>query len=202
MKRLSMCAESIRAIQAGAKDLTTRAVVPQPHYDGEWYGFDDRMWANKQEPFAEELARYAPYHVGERVALSETWGLSLDPHGPHGFRRLIEYAADGAVTPCPEHLWPLWDRYEKSTRGYLSRSSRFMPAEFSRQVVVITSITTGRLHDMTNDDYRREGVETLSWYTGDLRAAYMEWWERLNGKRYPWGTNPWVWRFGFEREVQ
>jgi hypothetical protein len=197
VKRLSMSAESMRAILAGRKSLTTRVVTPQPTYCApasqwpwRWSGLPESE--NGFEFFTDgelraHLIQHAPYHAGERVALSEDFYV-LDWSIPLSELQPLHYAAD-----VPDR---------RQVEDYRYVAARFMPVWASRQIVVITSVAAGRLHDMTDEDYRREGAETLSWFAGDLRAAYMEWWDRLNGKRYPSSMNPWTYHYGLRRESQ
>jgi len=192
MKRLSMCAESIRAIRAGAKDLTTRAVKPQPVIDttnpkyADWLGWWPK-WAEGEciwrprDAALEEIVRCAPYHVGERVALTETWCTTG--------AGCVLYKADNRTEQ------PYWSMLRWSP-------ARFMRAEDARYYATILTVASGLLWDMTDADYRREGVETLPWYRGDLRAAWMTWWNKLNGKRCPAASNPWVWVLEFKEVNQ
>jgi hypothetical protein len=209
-----MCAESMRAILAGRKSLTTRVVTPQPEYDGyswRWEASTFRFFnvagdapgheghhyygRTVLEQVADALVDFSPYHVGERVALSEgfyvlDWSIPLSELQP------LHYAAD-----VPDR---------RQVEDYRHVAARFMPVWASRQIVVITSMAAGRLHDMTIDDLIAEGWDAQTsqpWLGGtageDARAWYMALWDRLNAKRgYPWDMNPWVWRFGFEKEVQ
>lgn len=216
MKRLSMSAESMRAILAGRKSLTTRVVVPQPDEMGtKWaWSYHRRSIYGDAAEMAKFMAQHAPYHAGERVALTEPWSPWADEATKQAARESmfddplpvgpVVYASDFAPG-CPPLDVGGCERW---------RSARYMPAEFSRQIVTITSVSAGRLWDMTYRDFVREGyaepVDTRESLTGDelrakLKAAddwYMEWWRRLNGERYPWETNPWVWHDGFEREVK
>jgi hypothetical protein len=134
----------------------------------------------------DELSERAPYRVGERVALTEGFYVQTDMGFKLSEPQPIEYAAN--VT----------DRRQVEDYRYLP--ARFMPCWASRQIVTITSVSGGRLHDMTDEGYRREGVTTLPWFKGDLLAAWIEWWDKLDGHRYPYESNPWTFHYGYERE--
>lgn len=211
MKRLSMCAESIRAIQAGKKSLTSRVVVPQPtgmadfKVNGVPLGEQHDLWYWKGHRIGDgaalrdALIQHAPYHVGERVALVEGFYVQTDMGFKLNEPQPIEYAAD------------VPDRRQVEDYHYLP--SRFMPVWAARYHAIILSVAAGRLHDMTYRDFVREGypvpVDTRTLLTRDellakLQAAddwYMAWWDSLNAKRgYPSASNPWRRSYGLRVE--
>jgi hypothetical protein len=59
-----------------------------------------------------------------------------------------------------------------------------------------------RLQDITEEDAEREGIDYLrSVPDADetLTARELFWclWDSIY-KKYPWSSNPWVWRYGME----
>ena len=106
----------------------------------------------------------------------------------------------------------IWDKYRGNDKW---RSPLFMPRWASRITREITAIRAERLQEITEGDIRKEGitdlglvpVNTAMLATGtnnlnDLRIAlgraeYASLWDSLNGKRYPWKMNPWVWPIEF-----
>lgn len=233
MKRLPMCAESIHAILAGAKDLTTRVVVlPKSPYrtvtsfpGDKWtigahpsgrgfYAIEGTRPADEGmlRSIAEHPGFDAPFSVGDRVAFTEVWQYRDWTEDGIPF---IRYRADDTVLireGIPDEwldrvgdIWatlsdPANYRIDNRASDRKWRSARFMPCWASRYIGTITSVASGLLWDMTDEDYRREGVLTLPWFKGDLLAAWMEWWDKLDGHRYPYASNPWVYHYGFERE--
>lgn len=215
MKRLSMSAESMRTILAGRKSLTTRVVTPQPTYCApasqwpwRWSGLPESE--NGFEFFTDgelraHLIQHAPYHAGERVALSEDFYV-LDWSIPLSELQPLHYAAD-----VPDR---------RQVEDYRYVAARFMPVWASRQIVTITSVSAGRLHDMTDEDFKREGVgfgfqmnggwpdyqhidaSGICTLTQDTAAAsYATWWDKLNAKRgYPASMNPWTYHYGLRRD--
>lgn len=89
-----------------------------------------------------------------------------------------------------------------------------MPRWACRLILGIKSLRVERLHDITEEDAIREGVEKVADYgsTGyklytDPEKAYSDidalWsfrslWESINGKE-SWDANPWVWRIEFKK---
>ena len=87
------------------------------------------------------------------------------------------------------------------------RPSLFMPKEFSRITLEIISVRIERLQEITGIDAVREGCgkdipsfELL--HFGGYKKAKEEFivlWDSINGKKYPWESNPWVWCIEFTR---
>jgi hypothetical protein len=87
-----------------------------------------------------------------------------------------------------------------------------MPRWASRITLDVVSVRVERLHEITEDDARREGVEPLPFerklYPSKHAASVTEWshraafqllWESINGAG-SWRSNPWVWRVEFQRK--
>lgn len=135
--------------------------------------------------------------VGDRLRVKEAIALHGERRGPG--QDLATYVADGRVTPLD--TWP-WKR----TR----LPGMFMPLELSRITLEITEVRAQRLHDISDDDARAEGmppdgpVEALingergKLYLFDPRTAYAYLWDSING-RGSWKSNPWVWALTFKR---
>lgn len=87
------------------------------------------------------------------------------------------------------------------------RPSIFMPRWASRITLEVVSVRPERLHDITEDDAKAEGVWTdstdmrmLSSSTKNHVGAFARLWDEINEKRgYSWGSNPWIWRVEFKR---
>ncbi len=84
------------------------------------------------------------------------------------------------------------------------RPSIFLPTWASRLDLPVLGVRLERLHDIDDDDARAEGVEQavhdgLITGNGGPRAAYIELWNLINGKREhaTWVLNPWVWRIEY-----
>lgn len=97
----------------------------------------------------------------------------------------IEYAAD-------------------NLRAQTWRSPLFMPRWASRLLLEITDVRVQRAQDISDEDAKAEGVEMPDgipqppeWWS--YREEYGHLWDRINGKRAPWSSNPWVWCVNFRR---
>ncbi len=107
-------------------------------------------------------------------------------------------------------------RADREFDGVRWTPSIFMPRYLSRITLDVTSVRIERLHAITEDDAKAEGVQpfferfpcfaqdqTLT--TGErcidapYRASYAVLWDELNDERATWKSNPWVWRVEFRR---
>jgi hypothetical protein len=91
------------------------------------------------------------------------------------------------------------------------RPAIFMPRWASRITLEIVSVRVGRLHAITEEDARAEGVEfgemqdaIINGEPGrvaffNARDAFAYLWEAINGKRASWKSNPYAWVVSFKR---
>ncbi len=106
----------------------------------------------------------------------------------------------------------------------LWRNQMFMPRWASRTTLEITEVRAQRVQEITEADALAEGISRWCkdgrlWkysmgrrhVSGELdfidrwtdmpktaREAYAREWDRINGKRAPWSSNPWVWAITFK----
>ena len=111
--------------------------------------------------------------------------------------------------------------------GIIWRPSIHMPRWASRILLEVVSVRVERLHAITDEDAQREGLSRLSkdggrvwkygipdrdglpgndddgWHwkewSASARTAFSTLWDKINGPRSPWASNPWVWRVEFRR---
>ena len=95
--------------------------------------------------------------------------------------------------------------------GFKWKPSIFMPKEACRIRLEITNIRFERVQDISEEDAIAEGIEMNNkphkgWYwmenvysTDSAVLAYEHLWNKINGKKYPWSSNPWVWVIEFEK---
>lgn len=211
-----MQAESVKAILDGRKTQTRRVIKDQPqsHMDQCVPYLDDarfcwtgpqlseegnplprEMWAGGWPDCSPEF--YCPYGVpGDRLWVRETHWINKEEH-------LAAYRADAEM---PGHM-----------KGNKWRSPMFMPRWASRITLEITEVRVQRLQDISDpgDDLIAEGIRKQSppdlkgnrWHWGDTSEdrcptptmAYMALWDKINRKKHPWASNPWVWAISFRR---
>jgi hypothetical protein len=96
--------------------------------------------------------------------------------------------------PHREHddEWAIYrEGWERSAPSW--KPSIHMPRWACRLVLEVVSIRVERLHEITEEDARREGVAD--------RAAFAAKWREIYGAE-PWDSNPWVWRIEFHPEAR
>lgn len=212
-------APMVRAILAGTKTQTRRALRPQPtnlagpNFDG--------LWSDTIDPVTRYFAcLYGK--PGDRLWVRETWQLwehrdyftdeadiithSLKPFGKpddeataREWRSQVVYSADIQNGEGP------W------------RPSIFMP-RWARITLEIVSVRVERLQEISPEDAIAEGIRVekgagmidgedcymmttnIGYMRGPMGAieAYKDLWESINGEG-SWTLNPWVWVVEFRR---
>lgn len=177
----------VKAILDGRKTMTRRVMKPQPEEGAYLHHYEDDgiAFAN---PCVFHKYRYV---VGDRLWVRETFHI-VPPN-------MIFYKTD------PEN---------KAKTGW--KPSIFMPRCASRITLEITSIKVERLQDITEDDAIKEGIpDKYSSYSNEYqiwsesRKKYLsghtaikvfeQLWNSINGKKYPWAADPWVFAIEFKR---
>jgi len=101
-------------------------------------------------------------------------------------------------TSCSNNSWDVsgWNISSCPTGTLKWKPSIFMPRWASRITLEITDIRVERLNMITESDCVAEGLELLQ---GGIRSEYRVLWDKINGKKYPWISEPWVWVISFKR---
>lgn len=181
-------APMVRAILAGAKTQTRRAVKPQPdaldpEYPSPFGVPGDRLWVREAHA-------------------TETW----DDDG----ERVIFRADLGAMwrDGLPGDVFFLASDYIPRGGGW--RPSIYMPRWASRITLEVVSVRVERAQKISDADIAAEGVTErtaadlgfapehvaeVAQHMGPIGLWQMTW-EKINGVE-SWAANPWVWVVGF-----
>lgn len=156
---------------------------------------------------------------GDILWVRETWrpfykGSDTAP----GYWNMFEFKAGGEKI-CPVEYEFRFDDYLVNGKW---KPSIHMPRAACRLRLRIKSIGVERLHDITEEDAIREGIDSEELFINDYSEGkryrdyfdetcedVMEWfaspvdsfkslWQSINGKE-SWDSNPWVWRIEFEK---
>ncbi len=190
-------APMVRALLAGSKTQTRRAVAPAPEMVTDktiapWQG--DPAALQRLLTLNGKTCRYG--QPGDRLWVREAW--KAHPTFDHLPPRDIPQT----------HIWYMADDGYKAESRY--RQSMFMPRWASRITLEIVSICVERLQDISEADARAEGARECDPVSGrevllagpSQRGSYVlhyrDIWEQINGPG-SWALNPWVWVVEFKR---
>jgi hypothetical protein len=215
--------EMVQAIMDGRKSQTRRVIKNQrnywlevaPHPNGGWWAADAPL---SQLPVVDK-GFPCPYgQVGDHLWVRETFkyiDFCLLDVDKIPYRTKIEYKADGIqewvkgtthtqiLIPDkwrPSIFMPRW----ASTQILIPdkwRPSIFMPRWASRITLEITGIRVQRVREISGGEIIAEGILAGMYYLSDLEkeAVFKQLWDSINGKKYPWSSNPWVWVIEFKK---
>lgn len=160
-------ASMVRAVLEGRKTQTRRVIKLNSDGRAQLYG---KNW-HLSDSDAIEACPYGI--VGDRLWVREAWAQDLDCE--------VFYSADHQIKPSTIEKW---------------RPSIFMPKSISRITLELTDVRVEHLQSITYIDAMNEGVNYEKGYQ-DPRESYQHLWDSINGKKYPWSSNPWIWVIEF-----
>jgi hypothetical protein len=181
----------VRAILDGSKTQTRRVVKPQPTAGFDPYG--SPMYATPAGP---RIIR-CPYGIpGDRLWGRETWA--------------VQHEYD-AFPPSAIPASARWHYAATEDLGGLrKRPSIFLPKRGTRILLEITDVRVQRLHEISQEDARKEGADKSLTYEEAMeraagwprlpshRSGFKNLWKSINGAD-SWNANPWVWAITFRR---
>lgn len=203
-------ASMIKALLAGKKTQTRRIITPQPFEDGDLVGHARLVGRFGAHVFGTCLVTMAgsPYgSVGDRLWVKET----------HQFAQMSNETIVVYRAGCEADSFTYVDPSSGTIEQIEIR--KWKPAIFMRRLesritLAITKIRAERLHDVTEDDAKAEGVtpflERYSSFSADqridgdrvdekpFRTTFVCLWDEINGDRALFSSNPWVWVVEFE----
>lgn len=204
----------VRAILAGTKTQTRRAMKPQPPADtytvGTYHHPDprSRFWAWTNSTTRPECAilsdwcQPCPYgEPGDRLWVRETWSSNYGNEGGHLYRA-DHGGASGYFQTCLKT--GVWTHYTEKWRP-----SIHMPRAASRITLEITRVRVERLQAISREDALAEGIVRLKdggyglpagehYHSEDPRQSFFSLWEAINGPGSV-EANPWLWALQFPK---
>lgn len=202
-------APMVRAILAGTKTQTRRAIKPQPTVAAngiaEWNGSANRAWCGSAaDPSL--LRIFCPHgQPGDQLWVRETF-----MHEP------ADYCWEASVSiPCRPACTSYRADFGDEAKGAGWKPSIHMPRALSRITLAITGVRAERLQDISEADAQAEGIEwnpsidplgPCKWrhytrkHTGTSCPvdSYLSLWNAINGAGSA-DANPWVWVVEFRR---
>ena len=196
--------EMVRAILDGRKTMTRRVLKPQPEFNREFQGiepcyYSPTGWAktrcqNDGMKGCSCIPFPCRYRSGDRLWVRETWDFRPMPERVS----IVGYRADESThAVCvPDDANPT------IKKGW--RPSIFMPRWASRITLEIVNVRVERLQEISGNDIYEEGLGLDAYWNRDIDdgtplGQFRTLWDSINGKKYPWASNPWVWVIEFKR---
>lgn len=207
--------EMVRAILDGRKTQTRRVVRADRH--GPWVPHLDEAHADPglgdggylHVPYTLDGERVShrvrcPYGApGDRLWVREAFALSIrDPDSAFEPDTKDPSCWDGAAYRATYSGGDWEHRYENGRLIRVPppwRPSIHMPRWASRITLEVTAVRVERLQAITEEDACAEGCTPLQMDHGSYLPTFEGLWDRINGKRHPWASNPWVWVVNFRR---
>lgn len=209
----------VRAILSGQKTQTRRVVKPQP----EIAFADTRTWKWHSESARKGFCHNVP---ADNTAGSLQWFMqSYCPYGVVGDRLWVResfagddmmgalYRADFTTEEAAKLKTGELDDGEWCYRQW--SPSIHMPRSVSRITLEITGVRVERLQDISGRDAAAEGMMLDRWKYDDhdqpdidigvdaeaqiLVDKFQYLWDKINGKKHPWESNPFVWVVEFTK---
>lgn len=192
--------EMVQAILEGRKTQTRRP-IKQPF---EIHEYGNTIFVTHPKDFKDEYCRFHPYeppcHVGDTLWVRETWQLL-----PSRFDE---------IPPEYNYIYAASHELSEECTGW--RPSIHMPKKAARIFLKVTNVRVERLHDITEDGARAEGIRSwtkdgqvykyshadeFNWRDAPKTAkeAFEKLWNSCYDFPKSWLGNPWVWVIEFER---
>lgn len=190
----------VRAILDGRKTQTRRVVKPSPSWcalDPYEYGGQKVDWQTMGWMHRYDGLNNGWWTAGLEKQKTGCYGHFRCPYGKPGDRLWVKETH--SIQPCNCCVVYQADD-DLLDAGEKWQSSIFTPRRFSRITLKITDIRVERLQKITDTGAIAEGVDqTNTSIPGYATTRFQNLWEKINGKKYPWVSNPWLWVIEFKK---
>ena len=221
-------ASMVRSILNGSKTMTRRVVKPQPptSYLKQFSMGADcainganttnchfALFGSHAATQAWENGKKCPYRVGDRLWVKESHYVfghwepvkGIKPRTRQG-RQKWKFVPDSQeiLFDAPPVFRKGRHKEDPQTSAWHRRSPLFMPQRAARITLEVVSVKVERLQDISEEDVLQEGAPKRHHLYSDCSGEgivswFCELWDSINGKTYPWESNPWVWVVEFKR---
>lgn len=197
-KPILFSTEMVKAIMRGDKTQTRRIIKPTSkngkygirisrNKDGvitKVYGMDENggSWDINGTPYPVN----DKFQVGDILWVRETW------QNKSVLYRHDEDEDNGFIYRATGDYWM------ENYIGLTWKPSIFMPKEACRIFLKVVAVSIEKLHDITAEDIKAEGVSYTMDYYPILFESWQELWIRINGQE-SWDANPYVFVYKFEK---
>lgn len=190
-KPIIFSAPMVQAILEGRKSQTRRIVKPQPIIDSDsgyvFCGKHKSIYKNDQHHRdwkIQFIKDHSPYgKPGDNLWVRESYSPDYFREGEHG------YKADWTELSKEYLPEPKW------------KPSIHMPRSAARIFLKVENVRVERLQELTGEDAVSEGIlmPDFDYPHSECINDFKTLWDKINGTRAPWASNPWVWVIEFSR---
>jgi hypothetical protein len=183
----------VQAILEGRKTQTRRIIKPQPADEPTFMPNAPLDWHDEWKPWkwetheGESISKHCRYgELGDLLWVRESWFWE----GDTSYKDI-------------QPIGTFWYKADDKGDGFSParwKPSIHMPKEAARIWLKITNVKAQLLQNITEEDAKAEGVETLGLYPGydiSARGKFNGLWSLINGNE-SWDLNPWVWVVSFK----
>jgi hypothetical protein len=212
----------VRAILDGRKTQTRRVIKGVPRWMH--YGKDIMDWdlsgihqAEEDNPFGRPEKKGSFYLEVQTDVDDNSRDEIFCPYGKPGDRlwvreTFMDEGAEGRNEMIagfglkPQYIYRATDSREPGlSKMFKWNPSIFMPRMASRLTLEVIGVRVERLQEISGEDALAEGIDNGSsnptmgerWHN-QQRMAFETLWDSINGKTFPWQSNPWVWVVEFK----
>lgn len=210
-------------IRTGDKTMTRRVIVPQPYHSssacprfndtevGDIFVCPDMLPTsdNPGKVFVEcesrgtyhymgmvaFIEKHAPHQVGDEWWMREPYQIAtcFTGHTVCG-----NYPDDGGIfkRELSDKEWKKWSIRKKP---YAKTSSMFMYKSLAREWRKVSGVFVQQVQDISWQDCKAEGCDCDYSAGVTYKKSFQLLWDSINGTKYPWKSNPYVWAISFER---
>lgn len=185
----------VRRVALPITPQPVRTELPEGGAILSWQARPSELIDNIHSKWPDALLEYAPYKPGQTLWVKETWAQANGTS--------LEYRADTlAAKPKTAPRW---------------RSPAHLPYQSCRLLLEVTRVHAQPVQQVTERGAQVEGVTPAPERGGKpaflpftphesrrevaeyrrAREAYESRWQHLYQRKYPWESNPWVWRVDF-----
>jgi len=162
---------------------------------------DPQLWTWRSTKTGEVITIKCPYgKVGDGLWVREVFWIEHDSEWSEYSGKLIDCGINIAEDSWAEVRYCATDKEpdgdERPLSVYSKHPSLHMPRWASRIDLTITEVRAERLQGISYADCRAEGSYMAT--DKDDEGGFVNLWDSLNAKRYPWSINPWEWPITFE----
>jgi len=197
MKPILFSTQMVKAILEGRKTQTRRIIKPQPPETvmNPVHLANDVLSPSGYSFISDEFGEIpikSKYKTEDILWVRETW----------------VWEGETKYTDIQQIGWFFYKADFNEGEGPTKwKPSIFMPKEAARIFLEVTNVRVEKVQDISEEDAMSEGINLPNYAEQAIKDVkypepseiFMELWDSINGKKYPWSSNPWVFVYEFKK---